>query len=473
MSREVLGKVLDKCTPYEFSFVSARSAAGHYVAVDVEGSTMIGEIIEREAVNPYFNKPTVLAYLPEDNDDINSQALYVSKVRPVGRICDGKRRDVDIPPKPGSNVYSAAVPEIRLALALGDQGADIGTLKAQPDVKVLLPLDVLFRTHLCVLGRTGSGKSFFVKGLIDRISRQGPQTIILTPSDEYDDLAFRLGYEVYGEPRICLPFTPTYIAMTYGLTYAEQIVLESFMKDQESEIGEGAHSSRQIAASLRSWLGRGKEKITRLTPVQGSFSADVESDAASLRKIPPRGSVETRVDTILSKVGSKDLWFSAHPMRVPFETSTVLNLSRLSAASQEAVTAYVLGNLLESKRRERGADVFLVLEEAHMFAPSVQTTACKEKIVQLAREGRKLGVSLCLISQRPRHLDQTALSQCGSIFIFNLPHPDDVEHTFGVSPVYSSELIEAVRRLGVGECLIVGDVVKYPVVCRVDFREAS
>lgn len=114
-------------------------------------------------------------------------------------------------------------------------------------------------------------------------------------------------------------------------------------------------------------------------------------------------------------------------------------------------------------------DLIIVIEEAHSFAPSIQTTACKNKIIQLAREGRKLGIALCLVSQRPRHFDQTVLSQCGTLFVFHTPHPEDAEHIFGVSPIYRRDLLDSVRELAVGECLVLGEAVKYPLLCSVSF----
>ena len=178
-------------------------------------------------------------------------------------------------------------------------------------------------------------------------------------------------------------------------------------------------------------------------------------------------------DSILSKLRSKSLFFSKNPIEVPFSKSTIINMSGIEQGSQEVIMMYVLDKLLETYRDEMKRKIhpklIVVIEEAHNFAPSIQTTLCKSKIIQLAREGRKLGISVCLISQRPRYIDQTVLSQCGSLFLFHIPHPDDIEHVFGISPIYRKDLIDTVRELMVGECLILGDTTKYPLLCSVNF----
>jgi len=89
------------------------------------------------------------------------------------------------------------------------------------------------------------------------------------------------------------------------------------------------------------------------------------------------------------------------------------------------------------------------------------------EILRLAREGRKYGITLCLISQRPRWVDPTALSQCGNIFIFRIQNTDDKKHIFDSASLPDTLKDINIAKFKTGEMIITGDVVNYPINCLV------
>lgn len=97
--------------------------------------------------------------------------------------------------------------------------------------------------------------------------------------------------------------------------------------------------------------------------------------------------------------------------------------------------------------------------------PSVYKSFCKEEILRLAREGRKYGITLCLISQRPRWVDPTALSQCGNLFIFKIQNSDDKKYIFDSASLPDSIRDINIAKFKMGEMIITGDVVNQPVYC--------
>ncbi|MBT9132253.1 MAG: hypothetical protein DDT33_00767 [Firmicutes bacterium] len=462
-----IGKVLDKSSTREFSFVATEYFASEFVEVSItypegEEAIIIGEIIHKEAINPYFDKPSVINYLSEKDESITSWNLYVAKVKPIAVVRTDGARKLDFPPPPGANVYSAGESLITRVLGLENQGISIGHLKQLRDLRMQVSEDLLCRTHFSILGRTGSGKSYFAKGLAKRINNR--KLVIFSPSEEYNEIAEDIDAQVLSKRDLLLPLNASYITSIYGLTLQEQILFQQFMGKEKSFVEERTFSNHEIASRFASAIKpRRKNK-------EQALLFDVES--------PPtidlaEGKLPRFADTILSKIESTPLFFSAHPMKVPFPKSTIIDMSELEPQSQQVIMMYVLSNLLVSykdeKKRKTYPKLIVVIEEAHNFAPSVQTTICKNRIIQLAREGRKLGIALSLVSQRPRHLDQTALSQCGTLFLFHIPHPDDIEHVFGISPIYRQDLIDTVRELAVGECLLLGDATQYPLLCSVSF----
>jgi DNA helicase HerA-like ATPase len=462
MLRNTIGKVLDKSSIREFSFVATEYFQGEFVEVEIdfpEGKKgiIVGEIVYKEAINPYFENPSTINYLSEKDESITRWNLYIVKVKPIALIGDDGIKKIDFPPPPGANVYVAEGDVIRYSLGIATTGIHVGYLKQIRDLPVHLSEDLLCRTHFSILGRTGSGKSYFAKGLLKCIKDRN--LVIFSPTEEYNEIAKNIDAQILSRQDLLLPFNTNYIASIYGLSIQEQILFEQFIKQEKSLIDKAKFSNDEITDRFRYMIE------SKIREKESPKLFDMESSS----KIP------RFVDSILSKIKSKSLFFSERPLAIPFSKSTIIDMSELEPESQEVIMMYVLNRLLESykdeKKRKNYPKLIVIIEEAHNFAPSVQATMCKNKIIQLAREGRKLGIALSLISQRPRHLDQTVLSQCGTLFLFHIPHPDDIEHIFGISPIYRQDLIDAVRELMVGQCLILGDVIKYPLSCSINFEE--
>lgn len=147
----------------------------------------------------------------------------------------------------------------------------------------------------------------------------------------------------------------------------------------------------------------------------------------------------------------------------------IIDLSNQDTLDEKQIAVkFFFKQLFEAAKNKKLKErVVLFIEEAHNYVPSIYKSFCKEEILKMAREGRKYGFSLCLISQRPRWVDPTALSQCGNIFIFRIQNSDDKKHIFD-----SASLSDTVNDINIGkfksgEAIIAGDVVSHPINCRI------
>jgi DNA helicase HerA-like ATPase len=115
--------------------------------------------------------------------------------------------------------------------------------------------------------------------------------------------------------------------------------------------------------------------------------------------------------------------------------------------------------------------VLLLLEEAHNFAPARAMTPAEEHAVattrQIAQEGRKFGVGLVLISQRPSRLDETTLSQCNSYVIMRMANPADQNYVRRVVETLGEGEADLLPDLDVGEALLSGQLINFPVLVRI------
>jgi hypothetical protein len=126
---------------------------------------------------------------------------------------------------------------------------------------------------------------------------------------------------------------------------------------------------------------------------------------------------------------------------------------------------------------ELGLPVLFVLEEAHNFAPAKATTAAELHSIattkQIAQEGRKFGVGLILISQRPSRLDETTLSQCNSYVIMRMSNPADQNYVRRVIETLGEDEAKMLPDLDVGEAVLSGQLINFPVLVRMKPPESQ
>jgi hypothetical protein len=151
---------------------------------------------------------------------------------------------------------------------------------------------------------------------------------------------------------------------------------------------------------------------------------------------------------------------------------TIFNLqNEVSIKKKQIIVDYICNRLFYMRRMNQIPPFFLIIEEAHQFCPeAAHSKAISKPIIEtIAREGRKFMACLCLISQRPKRLSTTALSQLNSKMILNIKNPYDLKHLMESSEAITKEYAAMISSLGVGEMLLMGSAVNYPIF--IDIRE--
>lgn len=176
----------------------------------------------------------------------------------------------------------------------------------------------------------------------------------------------------------------------------------------------------------------------------------------------PNGKVAKDLDALLES------WIGGH------QPIAILDLSGIPPA----VLANLIGALLRmlydaifwSRNRSEGGKerpLLLVLEEAHAYLgvkkEGVASTSASEAVKRIAKEGRKYGVGLMLVSQRPSEIDPTILSQCGTMFAMRLANDTDRGNVTGAAADNLKGLFEMLPVLRTGEAVIVGEAVSLPM----------
>ena len=350
-------------------------------------------------------------------------------------------------------------------------------------------LNELLGKHTAVLGSTGAGKSATVAAIVHSILERGayvkngswhPRIVILDPHNEYGS-AFPSSTGLSTENgTLKLP----YWLLNFQETVALLIGKTEFVATSQANIVKRALAvGRAQGASI---LKLKKEAITVDSPVPYSldtFLKEIETDkphAASkqdshnsiLQKLEILRS-DARMNFLMSdwKQTEGDPFGSIIGQLVgkhsPPRIVDLAGVPNEVAGVASAVIARTLFNLkVWQTEEERKMDpVILICEEAHRYVPNrgeAQYEAAQESIRRIAKEGRKYGVGLFLVSQRPSEVESTVLSQCNSWIVLRITNESDRNHVRGILPDSLEGLTKMLSGLRRQEAVFAGQAATLP-----------
>ena len=115
--------------------------------------------------------------------------------------------------------------------------------------------------------------------------------------------------------------------------------------------------------------------------------------------------------------------------------------------------------------------LFVVLDEAHTYLKAGEESISSRTVQAIAKEGRKYGVGLLLVTQRPSELDETVLSQCGSIIALRMTNSRDKGHVVSAMQDELREMADVLSGLRTGEAIVSGEAVRIP--SRIKFFQSN
>lgn len=455
---EKIGRIYGEIIGDKFTFASKHYFDGDFVKIkEDEGletsPELICEVLTRGVSNPFLATPEVIKYL-DDSMDLQRDSIYTYTVGSIGAVEQGKPLSKRISALPGKNVYTVDAELLKAVYGIGNKGPNIGYLKKMPGCKVTLDVNKVFNPHLFIVGKTGSGKSYFTAKYLSQIK----ETFwLFSPTDEYDDLETRSGCTNLND--FILNLNSDDISYYANLNASEEMILKSVPFQEEK-----VYSYKELVEEIQNYYRK------KNNGQFGQMTLEFPSEESSLDVELP-----SYANSLITKLKNiRHLKFSrSRKISKIVKGSLVFEFGKYTQLEQECILNYYLYDLLQSCKRtkpENRNKYIIVIEEAHNYVPSVRNTLSKSILVQLSREGRKYGISLCFITQRPRFFDQTALSQSGTKIIFALPNPEDVRHIMEDIPYYKPELVMEIQSQRTGECIIACDGFRDILETVVDFE---
>jgi len=406
------------------------------------------------------------AMVPSDEASVHQSLLGIARI--VGyRDDQGVVKCPTVPFRPGARVYRAEEPLIAEVLGLkrhSNSGAYVGLLRNH-NLRVELDINQLVQRHVSVLAKTGGGKSYLLGVLIEELLRHKVTCVIIDPHGEYGSLRVaseknsrqtRFGVESQGFARQVQEYSPdvslnpTAKPLTFSLRHTDLRDLLVFMglTNVKTFLGPLKQLLEQVAAANPDYTVRDLVRAAELT--EGGIMETLHERLEYVEQTKLLGPVGTSLNDLVQK-GS----------------ATLINLRGIAPDVQELVVARLASTLFDNRKKDKIPPLFLVVEEAHNFAPQQGTATCSRILKNIASEGRKFGLGLCVVTQRAARIDKSVLSQCNTQLILQVTNPLDLKAIAQSIEGLTDGMTEMIQSLPVGTALITGGGYHTPLFCEV------
>jgi DNA helicase HerA-like ATPase len=369
------------------------------------------------------------------------------------------------------------------------------------DQRAFINVDRFFGQHIAVVGSTGCGKSCTVVSILQEAVRKYPDThiIVLDLHGEYAS-AFPENVTRIEADKVELPYWLLSFEEFQDLTVDQNefsaknqvtILRDALVRARESTVGsdrlrkgERVTADSPIFFQLEDMLGQIRNWNIQMVP-------NTDGDMVPG---PLYGEFDRFLIRLDSKVSDPRFKFMFSPTHYTTNDSfvpllrdflSIDNDSRMAIVDLSGVPTEAIGVVaavvsrvvfefnLWNPERER-FPILLVLEEAHNYVPNrtdYKLQAAKNSIERITKEGRKYGIGTIIVSQRPKELSETVLSQCNSFIAMRLTNPDDQAYIRKLVPDSLSGLMDMLPSLRTGEALILGDCVALPTRVMIDLPD--
>lgn len=437
---------------------------------------------------------------------------------PLGGAAGGRLDHLRYPAQPATSAYRPTSADIA-RVVLGelqtkqDRALDLATLSNRPEIDVKVDGHAVVSRHLAILAMTGAGKSWTARRAIEELAKKNYPMVIFDPHGDYTGLAdvpglgkqvrrFYATFPVFEEDSETVASIVS--TLGYELTPAMRGLFDevfgfarTFLVNDQTErqqrvqwlvdrlsspyVTQGTvrtdmHLVGHLAEAMQFAVQQDDQAAIQQLHDWGWTKRYTKTDAKTLEGLKKRcrtaAAALRRMEETNKRVANKaDPLPTDRTELVKYGQISVVSLAGYTGDFQATIYSLVAEDVFEKKvSDELRLPVLFVLEEAHNFAPTQARTDAEKRSItttrQIAQEGRKFGVGLVIISQRPSRLDETTLSQCNSFVIMRMVNPADQAFVRRVIETLGEDESKLLPDLDVGEALLSGQFINFPVLVR-------
>jgi len=453
----------------EFNFVINENKGmlvrkGEFIQLVFDEGILVCRIEEITKDNRYYSRPDSVAEYEKQGNPLSEQfpvdrwEYVVARAITLGVYKNGSHKRSTFPVSPGQKVFKADNKILADFLGFDKNGLYIGNLEFH-DIEARLNISKLFQKHLAILAMSGAGKSYttsvLVEDLLDRTDSLGkPAIIIFDPHGEYvgfgNDQNYITNTKVINAKDLAISVRNMSVN-----TFSELMPSISGVQKRELNPVIGRLRASKRLYTIFDVVDEIEKSVTNQKTKESLISWLHELNYTGLFKQEDNPRIEEML-----KPGKL----------VIFDLSDINNLKE-----KQLIVTYFLRRIFNLRREKKIPPVVTIVEEAHQFAPnSEEDSAISRSVIEtMAREGRKFNACLVLISQRPKRLSTTALSQCNTNIILRITNPVDLQHIQDSTEGITNDLMNMIPGLKVGEAVIAGEAVNHPILVRIRSRRSK
>jgi hypothetical protein len=392
------------------------------------------------------------------------------------------RRGITGYPTPGARVYPVSGDDMKQMFAADERAnIEIGTVYPTKDVRGALYVDALLGKHFALLGSTGTGKSTSAALIMHRICELAPEghIVMVDPHGEYS-AAFKSTGELFNVDNIAMPY--------WLMNFEEHCEVFVTSSGAERQRDMDILAKCLLLARSKNRVAEGLNKLTVDSPIPYTLSdltSAITSEMGLLNKATdtaPYMRLKGKIDELKADpryqfmfsgmlIADSMTAFISKIFRLPAKGKpiSIIDVSGVPSDIVSVVVAMLSRLVFDYaiwSRNEVPRPVLLVCEEAHRYVPSDRTgsgQAVRKILERIAKEGRKYGVSLGLITQRPSDLAEGVLSQCGTIIAMRLNNERDQAFVKSAMPEGARGFLDIIPALRNRECIVCGEGVAIPI----------
>jgi hypothetical protein len=402
------------------------------------------------------------------------------------------RRGVTRYPIPGALVYPAGSDDLKQIYASdGRDAIQIGTVYPTNDIRAGLYVDAMLGKHFALLGSTGTGKSTSAALILHRICESAPQghIVMIDPHGEYS-AAFRNTGMIFDVSNLQMPY--------WLMNFEEHCEVFLTSTGNDRQVDSDILAKCLLKARYRNRLAETVGKITVDSPIPyllSDLTSTLQEEMGKLDKATssaPYMRVRGKIDELKADPRYQFMFsgmlvadtmadFIAKIFRMPSSGKpiAIIDVSGVPSDITSTVVAVLSRMVFDFAiwgREEKTTPVLLVCEEAHRYVPNEKNadgSSVGRILSRIAKEGRKYGISLGLITQRPSDLAEGVLSQCGTIIAMRLNNDRDQAFVKAAMPEGARGFLDSIPALRNRECIICGEGVAIPIRVSFDALEES
>jgi hypothetical protein len=377
----------------------------------------------------------------------------------------------------GSSIIPAGEDIIRHVLGLYSDkknGAYLGLLKGL-NLPVFLNIDALVQKHICILAKTGGGKSYACGVLVEELLKKKVPMVIIDTHGEYISLS--KPNKDKKDQKNMDKFN------VQSRHYAGQLVGYSPLGSK----GDIHHltlngtnlEAREIIDLLHAKLSGPQigvlyQSVKELKEFKQTYTIRDIIDSVNKSKSNARWNVIASLESLDSIGVFSETGTSARDL-VNKGKCSVINMKGVPPDIQDVVVARLTKELFDERKAGKIPPFLLIVEEAHNYCPErgFGTSVSSNMLRTVASEGRKFGMGLCVVSQRPAKVDKNIVSQCNTNIILKVTNPNDLKAIIQSVEGLTHQTYNEIQRLPIGIALISGASIQIPVMIEIRTRETS